>query len=262
MLITIYYWTIHSGHINHHRHRHRNGTKNLFKQFSLLSILFLLTSGPIIIDCNQWNHNNNNSQYNNDGEYSIANFLPSFTKSLLFWRQSDSSANISQKSVNPTPIITREISHSPVITSAALMDDSLSPYNNQSMMMINTYPSTTTILPDLNRNRQCFSCQNNGDYMYQDSNEEYRQRIEFIKEQILNKLGLKEPPKLPNQPDIDLINMCMYYFHSMNQKLIFFIFLSLMLFALGNQIKKMRESLANYQHRQNEMLTILNTMKK
>ncbi|XP_075586595.1 uncharacterized protein LOC124500482 isoform X1 [Dermatophagoides farinae] len=206
MLITIY-WAIHSGHINHHRHRHRNGTKNLFQQFSLLSILFLLTSGPIIIDCNQWNHNNNNSQYNNDGEYSIANFLPSFTKSLLFWRQSDSSANISQKSVNPTPIITREIPHSPVITSAALIDDSLSPYNNQSMMMINTYPSTTTILPDLNRNRQCFSCQNNGDYMYQDSNEEYRQRIEFIKEQILNKLGLKEPPKLPNQPDIDLINM-------------------------------------------------------
>ncbi|KAH9394322.1 hypothetical protein TYRP_004373 [Tyrophagus putrescentiae] len=36
------------------------------------------------------------------------------------------------------------------------------------------------------------------------ANEEYRQRIEFIKEQILTRLGMKRPPKLCSQPNIDL----------------------------------------------------------
>lgn len=52
--------------------------------------------------------------------------------------------------------------------------------------------------------RVCHSCGN--DY-YGDSDEEYRQRIEYIKGQILTKLGMKEPPQLRKFPDIDY-NVC------------------------------------------------------
>ncbi|KAI2805392.1 hypothetical protein BLOT_004388, partial [Blomia tropicalis] len=52
-------------------------------------------------------------------------------------------------------------------------------------------------------NRICHSCARN-DLFDLDEDEEYRQRIEYIKEQILTRLGMKRPPLLRPQPDIDL----------------------------------------------------------
>lgn len=54
-------------------------------------------------------------------------------------------------------------------------------------------------------NRICHSC-SKGE-LFVDEDDEYRQRIEFIKEQILTRLGMKRPPNLHSQPDIDF-GMC------------------------------------------------------
>src|SRR5699024_7514120 len=62
------------------------------------------------------------------------------------------------------------------------------------------------ILSTTKNNRICHSCAKES---FMDVDEEYRQRIEYIKEQILSKLGLSEPPQLHQMPDIDysLCNM-------------------------------------------------------
>lgn len=49
----------------------------------------------------------------------------------------------------------------------------------------------------------CSNCASKSEFLV-DEDEEYRQRIEFIKEQILTRLGMKRPPKLCSQPNIDL----------------------------------------------------------
>ncbi|KAH9422402.1 hypothetical protein DERP_003078 [Dermatophagoides pteronyssinus] len=206
-------------HYPHNNGGNNGGIKNLFRKISLFSIIFLLICNPII-DCNnQWNNDvgggNNSSSSNSGNEYSITNFLPSFS-TLLFWRQPESSLKINnqkqsvQQQQQQQPIVTREIHQQLPAMSAALVDDDRHSSNNDQDLIINTSPSppSTMIVTNSNRNRYCHSC-SNGDYMYQDNDEEYRQRIEFIKVQILNKLGLKEPPKFANQPDIDLINMYM-----------------------------------------------------
>nr|XP_027202078.1 putative uncharacterized protein DDB_G0282499 [Dermatophagoides pteronyssinus] len=211
------YLAIQNGHNNNYHPHNNGGIKNLFRKISLFSIIFLLICNPIIDCSNQWNNdvsNGNNSSSSNSNEYSITNFLPSFS-TLLFWRQPESSLKINNQKQSvqqqqQQPIVTREIHQQLPAMSAALVDDDRHSSNNDQDLIINTSPSppSTMIVTNSNRNRYCHSC-SNGDYMYQDNDEEYRQRIEFIKVQILNKLGLKEPPKFANQPDIDLINMYM-----------------------------------------------------
>lgn len=57
----------------------------------------------------------------------------------------------------------------------------------------------------LKDNRVCHSCTKTSNQLSALSEaEEIRQRIEYIKLQILNRIGLKEPPKLRDHPDIDL----------------------------------------------------------
>lgn len=55
-----------------------------------------------------------------------------------------------------------------------------------------------------NRPKQCRTCQTGG---WLDEQEEYRQRIELVKEKILHRLGLKEPPSLPDHLEVDY-NLC------------------------------------------------------
>ncbi|KPM03639.1 hypothetical protein QR98_0020720 [Sarcoptes scabiei] len=80
--------------------------------------------------------------------------------------------------------------------------------NNRSGML--ERPNHFTPAQSIASKQACYGCDQSSDLRIKlnDINDEYQQRIEFIKEQILNRLGLKEPPKLKVQPDFELINHC------------------------------------------------------
>lgn len=166
-----------------------------------------------------------------DEDYSMVNLLPSF-KTLMFWRtdrydtdtptieelpKSDqvvyqindvTPEKIIHKSASPTTVIKQPASalrenvrnnFEPIVNSVhSVQNSEKNSVKSVVIEKLNAYPVA--------RNRVCHSC--NKEFIFQDETEEYRQRIEYIKGQILTKLGLKEPPQLHSQPDIEFINKC------------------------------------------------------
>lgn len=111
-----------------------------------------------------------------EDEYSVTSLLPSF-KTLMFWRTEEKKVG---EPIHPLPKLEMKQVHTPLTWWQSGADAKQRPSDKD--------------------NRICHSCGENS--VLVNEKEEYRQRIEFIKEQILTRLGMKRPPRL--RPDIDL----------------------------------------------------------
>lgn len=155
-------------------------------------------------------------------EYSVSSLVLAF-KNLKFWsiyRPSEEPKPIEE--TEPTKYEVNDVKEAPP-EEAELLPAQNSNTFSQSMTKSETLPAASLEnlwtetpkvanafhfskkLSNTKDNRICHSCGKSEHFV--DEDEEYRQRIEFIKEQILTRLGMKRPPNLRSQPDIDL-GMC------------------------------------------------------
>lgn len=154
-----------------------------------LFIQLLFTTLPLVVGAHE----------TEESGYSVANLLPSF-KTLLFWRV-DRTSDTEQLVEAEAEKVTYQVSDS---GGDGLDSESKAPDPSRERFRKKLQ------LSPFRDNRICHSCAKE-EFSGDSDDEEYRLRIEYIKGQILTRLGMKEPPQVQSRPPIDY-SMCKYIF--------------------------------------------------